>query len=98
MSNNINSTYPLSALLIHATKQEVTKEKMQAVFDVLGVEFSSKLASYFTLSAEKYATMISNIGSSSAPAAAAATSEKKEEAAAPEEKSESSDADLGLDF
>lgn len=98
MSNTtIKSAYPLSALLIHASKQEVTKEKMQAVFKSLGLEFSPKIASFFVLTADKYASMISNIGSSSAPVAAS-TSVKKEEVAAVEEKESSSDAQLDLDF
>lgn len=99
MSNTttINSAYPLSALLIHASKQEVTKEKIQAVFNTLGLEFSPKTASFFELSSDKYVSMISNLGSSSsAPVASAATTSKKEEAV-PEAKEEES-ADEPLDF
>jgi ribosomal protein L12E/L44/L45/RPP1/RPP2 len=96
-TTTINSAYSLSALLIHSTKQEVTKEKMQAIFSKLGLEFSPKLASLFTLTADKYSAMISNLGSSSAPVAvsAAATTKKVEEVA---EKEQSSDADLDMDF
>lgn len=96
MSNTINSLYPLSALLIHATQQEVTKEKMQAIFKTLGLEFSPKIASFFTLSADKLSSIISNVGgSASAPAATTATgatSAKAEEAAPAKEESSSDDA------
>ncbi|XP_077301522.1 uncharacterized protein LOC143922171 [Arctopsyche grandis] len=98
-TNTIQSAYPLTALLIHSSKQEVTKEKMQAIFKTLDLEFSSKLASYFTLTADKYASMISSAGSSSAPVSKnASSSDKKEEDAAVEEKEPSSDAELDLDF
>ncbi|ELA42771.1 uncharacterized protein VICG_00086 [Vittaforma corneae ATCC 50505] len=100
MSDTINSTYPLAALLIHATKQEVTKEKMQAVFKTLGLDFSPKMASYFMLSADKYSSIISNIGGGSpAPSSNAsvgsATTPAAETAPATEE---SSSDDVPLDF
>lgn len=99
MSTTINSTYPLAALLIHASKSEVTKEKMHAIFTELGLEFSPKLASFFMLTSDKYASMISNLGSSSTTATAvASTSAKKEAAPVVEEKEDSSDAELALDF
>ena len=94
MSNTITSLYPLSALLIHATKQEVTKEKIQAIFKTLNMEFSPKIASFFALSADKYSSIISNIGgSSSAPVATttSAASAKPVEVAPVEEESSSDD-------
>jgi len=101
MSNTINSSYPLAALLIHATNQEVTKEKIQAVFKTLGLEFSGKTASYFALSADKYASMISNIGGG-APCAqaggAAASGASSASAPAPKEEEESSSAEMAFDF
>lgn len=98
MSNTINQTYSLAALLIHATKQEVTKDKIQSIFKTLGVEFSPKIASFFELSADKFSSIITNIGSSSAApsASASCTAAAKEEEAPKEE--ESSSQDLGLDF
>jgi large subunit ribosomal protein LP1 len=100
MSDAINSSYPLVALLIHATKQEVTKEKMQAVFKTLGLDFSAKIASYFALPADKFSSIITNIGSSgSAPASNAAAAESKVEDVPEKEEEESSDSDAGaFDF
>lgn len=99
-TTTINSAYPLSALLIHSSKQEVTKDKIQAIFKTLGLEFSPKIASFFELTSDKYVSMISNLGSSSAPVAGTATSssKKEEEAPAAAEKEESSDANLDFDF
>lgn len=99
MSNKINKSYPLAALLINATNQEVTKERIEAIFSTLNLEFSSKIASMFCLSAQKYRDIMSSIGSSSSAApnvcgssTAAATAEEE----APEE--ESSSDDMVLDF
>lgn len=99
MSDVISSSYPLAALLIHATNQEVTKEKMQSVFETLGLEFSPKIASYFALSADKYASILSNVGGSAAApvasGAAAPAGQGKEAAKAVVEESSSEGA---IDF
>lgn len=98
MASTVEQAYPLAALLIHATKQEVTKEKMNAIFKTLGLEISPKLASFFELSPEKYSNILSNIGgSSSVPSgqSAAAPGAAKQEAAAKEEESSQ---ELDLDF
>lgn len=97
MSNTINQTYSLAALLIHATKQEVTKDRINSVFKTLGLEFSPKIASLFELSADKFSNIISNIGSSSAAPSAGASSsnaDAKEAEAAKEVEEESDDAVL----
>lgn len=99
MSVAINSSYPLAALLIHATNQEVTKEKMEAVFKTLGLEFSGKTASFFVLSADKYSSMISNIGGSAPAAPSSASANAEQSAAAPAQvEEEESSAEIGFDF
>lgn len=99
MSAALNQAYPLAALLIHATKQEVTKERIQAIFKTLELEYSPKVASFFELSADKLSSIISNIGGSAAPVAAPAADTKAAPAAKEAAKEESSsDADLAMDF
>lgn len=89
-SITLNKTYPLAALMIHATNQDVTVERLQAVFKILNVEFSSKIASMFCLSAEKYQGMLqfsssdsnsasANTSSNAAPSAQAKQEEVVEE-------------------
>ncbi|KAM0680739.1 hypothetical protein GINT2_001012 [Glugoides intestinalis] len=98
MSATINQAYPLAALLVHATKQEVTKERIQAIFKTLELEFSPKVASFFELSADKLSSIISNIGGSAAPAAASNTNAATAAVKEVEPEEESSDAELAMDF
>lgn len=98
MSVKINKSYPLTAMLINAAGEEVTEERMEAVFKALGLEdFSAKRASMFCLSSDKIKSLICNAGPSqsdapvsSAPAAAPAEEKVQED-------SESS-ADLDFGF
>lgn len=97
-SDVVGKSYPLAALLIYAAKQEVTPEKIQAVFESVGLEYSPKIASMFALPAERYGAMLSSVGS--APAAAAATP-AAQSSAAPAQKEESADSESGdfeIDF
>lgn len=97
MAEIVDASYSLAALLIHASKQEVTPEKIQAVFSALNIECSSKVASMFSLSAETYTNLINNIGAAAAPAASTGSAAAPAAAAEPEEKSEeSSDAVMGF--
>lgn len=76
MAATIDNTYPLAALLIHASNQEVTAESMEKVFKVLSKNnFSSKLASMFCLSAEKYKELMLFTGSSVQSATGGETSQ-----------------------
>jgi len=97
MSCQIEKSYPLAALLINATNQEVTPEKMSQVFKTLNIEFSSKKASMFCLSAEKYKELMSCTGSA-APAAAPSQSAAAAEPEPEEAKEESNSESIALDF
>lgn len=98
MSKILNNSYPLAALMIHAGNKEVTVEALEKVFKALNLEFSSKIASLFCLSAEKYNSML--ISTSSAPSIAAgttaATQAKVENLPEPAQESESSS--IALEF
>jgi ribosomal protein L12E/L44/L45/RPP1/RPP2 len=82
MTELLSKSYALAAILIYSSKKDVTVERMKSIFEHLGLEFSSKIASMFVLSSEKYGTMIHSIGS--APAvqglAGSAPTEVEEEA------------------
>lgn len=82
MSQLINKSFSLAALLIHGAGQEVTPEKIKSIFDILKLEYSSKIASMFALSRDRYTAMLTSTG---AAAPAAATSGVTAAVAAPEE-------------
>lgn len=99
MSQAVNRSYSLAALLVHATKQEVTKEKIAAVLSALNVETSLKVASMFELPSQKYTDMLSNTGSaapatSAQPSAAGTAAQQVVE----EEEKEESDSDNVIGF
>lgn len=88
----INEMYPLAALFIHATNQEITKERMVAVLSALGVESQTKICEFFEMDAIKMKDLLaSSAQGGPAPsvqatqAAPAATDGKGAEAVADDE-------------
>lgn len=92
MSQLLNKSYSLAALMIHGAKQEVTVEKIKAVFAALNLEYSSKVASMFVLSSEKYDSMLTSTGA----AAAAPATTGASQAAAPEPEDEKEESSEGV--
>lgn len=95
MSQLVSKSYSLAALLIHGAEQEVTTDRIKAIFEVLGLEYSSKVASMFALDRSRYAAMLTSTGSpapSSAPAGKAAAAEPEVA------EKESEESDNVLDF
>ncbi|KAH9411429.1 hypothetical protein HK407_05g09470 [Ordospora pajunii] len=95
--NMISELYPLAALFVHATNQEVTKERIASVMKALGVESNPKICEYFEMDALKIKELLMGGGSGAASmnvaggqtagsTAGAAEAAKKEEA--PEEDAE----------
>ncbi|TBU18833.1 hypothetical protein CWI42_050970 [Ordospora colligata] len=95
--NMISELYPLVALFVHATNQEVTKEKIASVMRALGVESNPKICEYFEMDALKINELLMGGGQGAAPmsvgggqaaasTAGAAVAAKKEEV--PEEDAE----------
>lgn len=73
----VSKSYSLAALLIHGAKQDVTADRIKAVFEALGLEYSSKVASMFALDRARYVAMLTSTGAPapSAPAGGAAAAE-----------------------
>ncbi|KAI5169614.1 hypothetical protein PAEPH01_0853 [Pancytospora epiphaga] len=95
MSAALSKSYSLAALLIHSTKQDVSADKIKSVFDALGLEYSSKVASMFELSADRYDAMITSVSSSASSVQAGASSQAAQvEDAKAEEPEEESDDDV----
>ncbi|KAI4292628.1 large subunit ribosomal protein LP1 [Pancytospora philotis] len=95
MSQILSKSYSLSALLIHASKQQVTADKIKAVFEALNLSYSPKIASMFELNSDRYDNMLTNTGAAAAPAPAAGAAA----AAAPVEEAEpEEESDNVLDF
>ncbi|KAL6122882.1 hypothetical protein NUSPORA_00143 [Nucleospora cyclopteri] len=90
----LSKSYALAAILVHASCQEVTADKIQKIFNVLELDFSSKLASKFALPTSKYIDLLSCPGIAVAPGAAGATNDAQAEAEEEVKQEESSDADL----
>lgn len=91
-----NKSYALAALLIHGSNQTVTEDKMKAIFNELNLEFSTKLAQKFTMTAEKYSDILTTpSGAVAAPTGGAAAGGAAPKA---EEKKEESESDVELDF
>ncbi len=88
----MTNTYAKFALHIHACKQEVTVERLRALFDAAGLEFSAKIASMFVLSKEKYDGLLVSVNSApsrdAAPSGGNKEEEKKEEVVEEEESEE----------
>lgn len=90
----LNRSYPLATLMIYAAKQEITVDKIKAVFDSLALDFSPKIASLFVLPSEKISSILSTAGS--APVAPTTQASEAPAAEVPEEKEESSDGEIDL--
>jgi ribosomal protein L12E/L44/L45/RPP1/RPP2 len=94
MNKNINEVYALAALFIHANNQQVTPDKMQAVFEALGLEYQRKIFSLYMLDPIEIEKLLKSSTEGATPAAqkaeGAAKAEDKPEAkpAEPEEEVE----------
>ena len=97
MQKTTNKTYAYAALLLHATKQSVTKDKIAAIFAALGLTCCPKTASLFELPSDKYANMLTC--TSAAPAGpVVAQSTSAPAADEPAKKKESDSESVPFDF
>ncbi|KAG0442744.1 hypothetical protein DMUE_0042 [Dictyocoela muelleri] len=86
-SENISKVYPYAALFIHGCGMMVTKEKVKAIFEKLGLEFVPKLADLFSKSSEEFDQLISNASNASVSVSAVPV-EAKEDVAGDKKKVE----------
>lgn len=99
--SKITEAYPLSALFINACNQEVTKDRIGSLFEVLNIPCQAKLAEMFEMSPAKFNEIILTVSAASAQTAAAPAAAQKEVKAAPkkeEEKEEEQEEDANIDF
>ncbi|WEL39678.1 hypothetical protein PFJ87_10g01260 [Encephalitozoon hellem] len=92
----INDMYPLATLLIYATNQQVTREKIDAVFKFFGLESHPKICEFFEMDALEIKNLLmSSTQESAAPMEGKGTSSAPEEAKKEEEPEEE---DIEIDF
>lgn len=90
----MNEMYPLAALLIHASNQEITKERIVSLLEFLGVEYQMKICEFFEMDALKMKDLLMSSGQGAGPAPAAqasasgSTEVKEEKQEVPEEEME----------
>lgn len=87
--------YALAALFIHANNMKVTKEGIEALFSLLNLEYSSKLAQMFELDLLKISDLLSSVGNSPPSVSAPAPLQAETVVDAKQEESEE---DVELDF
>jgi large subunit ribosomal protein LP1 len=99
MNKNTNQIYALSALFIHANNQEITPEKMQAVFGALGLEYQRKLSEFFTLDAIEMEKLLRSSTEAARPAAQRAEgAAKAEEKPAAKQAEPEEEVEIDFDF
>lgn len=98
-TENINRAYPYAALFIHGCGMSVTKEKVQAIFEKLGLEYVPKLADLFAKSSDELDKLISSASSATVSVAAAPVESKEAAGGSAEKKEEKEEEEEGdLDF
>lgn len=92
----INDMYPLAALLIYATNQQVTKEKIDSVFKFFGLESHPKISEFFEMDALEIKTLLmSSTQEAAAPVEAKASADVPGDAGKKEEPEEE---EVEIDF
>ncbi|OAG29262.1 large subunit ribosomal protein LP1 [Nematocida displodere] len=89
----------LSTLLLHSTKQEVTKQNIMKVANYLDISVDSYLLELFSqLSSEKLDSLIANPSAGTAAVSQAAAPEAEKKEAAPEEDDEEEEGSDNFDL
>ncbi|CAD25826.1 hypothetical protein [Encephalitozoon cuniculi GB-M1] len=94
--STMNDIYPLAALLIYATNQKVTKEKISSVFKFLGLESHPKICEFFEVDAVEIKKLL--MSSTQEAAAPAGPQEPAEASGDAGKKEEVEEEEIEIDF
>lgn len=93
----INEIYPLAALFIHATNQEITKERIASVLRALGMESHPKICEFFEMDALKVKDLLMS-STQGAPAPAGGAQAAPDASKDAEKKEEPEEEEIEIDF